>query len=250
MRKPVHLLVSAVLVATPLLASHAARAASFDCRKAKTGVEKAICADPQSSQYDERIAAAYKRAQGEWNGAIRAYVTRDQRDWLAQLRRIDQPNGDVEPWCGKGDLACLRRELHIRMDALESSGYRNSGVYKRSGGGSLLVTAIRNADIRLRLFDQASGKVLGSAEDPAKAQRSGLPELENGTFSWNGPDTFILEAADDIGVAPGDGCKLTVHFSAQQATVTQKGGCNGAQLAGTYVRALDELPSGYEFSPE
>ena len=71
-----------------------AHAASFDCARARTGVEKAICADPKLSEYDERIAAAYKRGLGEWNGAIRAYVRNDQRQWLAEIRRIDDARDD------------------------------------------------------------------------------------------------------------------------------------------------------------
>jgi uncharacterized protein len=43
-----------------LLASGAAQAASFDCDKAKTPQEKAICASPGLSQADENMAAAYK----------------------------------------------------------------------------------------------------------------------------------------------------------------------------------------------
>ncbi len=232
----------------PIAGIAPAHAASFDCAKASTGVEKAICADPQLSEYDERIAAAYKRNLNEWDGAIRNYVRNDQRYWLGQIRHIDRPDGEIEPWCTAGDQACLSRELHIRTDALESAGYRNSGVYLRSdGGGTLLITAIRNSDIRLRAFDRKSGKILGSADDEAKSQRTGLPELQRDTFQWDGPDTFILEATDDIGQAPADGCKLTVRFTASQATVQQRGGCGGAHLAGTYKRALDKLLVDYEF---
>src|SRR5262249_33022035 len=39
-----------------------ATAASFDCAKATTAVEKMICADPALSQADERLAEAYKQA--------------------------------------------------------------------------------------------------------------------------------------------------------------------------------------------
>jgi|GEM_PF-743858 len=226
-------------------------AASFDCARARTGVEKAICADPKLSEYDERIAGAYKRELDEWNGAIRAYVRNDQRHWLSEIRRIDDNDSEVEANCAQGDLPCLRRELQIRMDALESSGYRNSGVYQRSdGGGNLLVTAIRNADIRLRLYDRKNSRILGSARDEAESQRTGLPQLQRDTFQWDGPDTFILEAADDSGQAPADGCALTVHFTEKAATVLQQGGCSGARVEGTYLRDLDDLLTNYEFSTD
>ena len=39
-----------------------ANAASFDCAKATTLVEKAICGDPQLSVRDDALMAAYKHA--------------------------------------------------------------------------------------------------------------------------------------------------------------------------------------------
>jgi len=228
-----------------------ANAASFDCARARTGVEKAICADPKLSEYDERIAAAYKRELDEWNGAIRGYVRNDQRHWLAEIRRIDDNDGEIEANCAAGDLPCLRREYQLRTDEIESSGYRNSGVYQRSdGGGNLLVQAIRNADIRLRLYDRRNSKIVATARDEAEAQRTGLPQLQRDTFQWDGPDTFLLEAADADGQAPADGCALTVHFTEKAATVLQQGGCGGARLEGTYLRDLDDLLTNYEFSPD
>lgn len=228
-----------------------AHAASFDCAKARTGVEKAVCADPKLSEYDERIAAAYKRELDEWNGAIRGYVRNDQRHWLAEIRRIDDNDSEVDAVCTKGDLPCLRREYQLRTDEIESSGYRNSGVYQRSdGGGNLLVQAIRNADIRLRLYDRRNSKIVATARDEAEAQRTGLPQLQRDTFQWDGPDTFILEAADAEGLALADSCALTVHFTEKAATVLQQGGCGGARLEGTYLRDLDDLLTNYEFSPD
>jgi uncharacterized protein YecT (DUF1311 family) len=233
-----------------LAAIAATHAASFDCAKARTGVEKAVCADPQLSEYDERIAGAYKRELDEWNGAIRGYVRNDQRHWLAEIRRIDDNSNGIDAVCAQGDLPCLRREYRLRMDALESAGYRNSGVYQRSGGGNLLVTAIRNADIRLRLYDPKSARILASAWDEAETQRTGLPQLQRDTFQWDGPDTFIFQAANQDGQAPADGCALTVRFSEKAATVVQQGGCDGARLDGTYLRDLDDLLSNYEFSAD
>ena len=228
-----------------------ARAASFDCAKARSGVEKAICADPKLSEYDERIAAAYKRALGEWDGAIRGYVREDQRHWLSEIRRIDGNDSETGAVCASGDLHCLRRELLLRTDELESPGYRNSGVYQRSdGGGNLLVTAVRNADIRLRLYDRKDSKIVASAVDEAESQRTGLPQLQRDTFRWDGPDTFLLEAADADGRAPADGCALTVHFTGKAATVLQQGGCGGARLEGTYLRDLGDLLTNYEFNAD
>jgi uncharacterized protein YecT (DUF1311 family) len=235
----------------PLCGIATAHAASFDCAKARTGVEKAVCADPQLSEYDERIAAAYKRELDEWDGKIKAYVREDQRHWLAEIRRIDDSDSEIDAACAQGDLSCLRREYRLRTDEIESPGYRNSGVYQRSdGGGNLLVQAIRNADIRLRLYDRKTSKIVASARDEAASASTGLPQLQRDTFQWDGPDTFILQAADADGQSPADGCALTVHFTEKAAIVLQQGGCGGARLEGTYLRDLDDLLSNYEFSAD
>jgi uncharacterized protein YecT (DUF1311 family) len=54
----------ALLAASLLLCGSAARAASFDCAKASTAIEKAICADPALSKADEQLAEAFASATG------------------------------------------------------------------------------------------------------------------------------------------------------------------------------------------
>lgn len=64
-----------------LLAGGVVHAASFDCAKAHTHVEKAVCTSSHLSQADEQVAAAYHvwlaAARPEWREGIRA----TQRDW-------------------------------------------------------------------------------------------------------------------------------------------------------------------------
>lgn len=52
------LTVAAVLAVSPIAAS----AASFDCAKASTLVENAICANPELSRRDEALASLYQAA--------------------------------------------------------------------------------------------------------------------------------------------------------------------------------------------
>ena len=53
--------------------------ASFDCGRAKTLVEKSICANPTLSQLDDSMASTYKNALTR-GGGVRA----DQRVWLRE----------------------------------------------------------------------------------------------------------------------------------------------------------------------
>lgn len=57
-------------------------APSFDCAKARTKVEKAICASPALSALDRRIAAAYAAAMARLDAAGQAALKTDQRLFL------------------------------------------------------------------------------------------------------------------------------------------------------------------------
>ena len=60
-----------------------AQAASFDCGKASTFVEKAICTDKQLSGLDDQLAGLYKA--GRAAAANSATLEADQKAWLEAL---------------------------------------------------------------------------------------------------------------------------------------------------------------------
>jgi uncharacterized protein len=95
----------ALLAAALLAAPVAASAASFDCAKAGTPVERMICADPGVSTLDQRLAEAYKSA-----SARDPHVKETQRDWLAGTRNR----------CGT--TACLSEAYGARLEALKKDG--------------------------------------------------------------------------------------------------------------------------------
>ena len=68
-----------------LLVSNAAVAASFDCTKAKTPQEKAICASPELSAADDQMAAAYKAALAGATPEMVGKVREGQRVWLRAI---------------------------------------------------------------------------------------------------------------------------------------------------------------------
>jgi uncharacterized protein len=64
-------------------AAHAAGSApSFDCHKASTPVEHTICRTPQSTDFDNTIAALYAQAFGLLDSAGAAALGADQRLWV------------------------------------------------------------------------------------------------------------------------------------------------------------------------
>lgn len=59
-------------------------AASFDCSKAETPIDKAICTTPKLSALDDDLGAAYKLAMG--SAVDKDKIKADGRNWIAQVR--------------------------------------------------------------------------------------------------------------------------------------------------------------------
>ena len=94
---------------TPVLLSLAClnmSAASFDCKKATTAVEKKICTNNELSVLDERLAGYYAAASESLERAAPCLKT-DQQQWLRNVRNR----------CG--DEACLRRAYVERLSELD-----------------------------------------------------------------------------------------------------------------------------------
>ncbi|MBW8269545.1 lysozyme inhibitor LprI family protein [Caldovatus aquaticus] len=88
-----------------------ARAASFDCARARSPAERLVCADPALSSLDERLAAAYRAALAAvpWQRRLRG----DQAAWLRATR--DR---------AAGDPATLAAAYRARIAALEAETRR------------------------------------------------------------------------------------------------------------------------------
>ena len=97
----------ALLTLVPLLAWPA----DFDCAKARSLTERAICADAELSRLDAQLAQTYRDAlqandkdhiQGNRRGLIR-----EQKNWLTYVRDV----------CA--DAACLRAAYQARIELLQ-----------------------------------------------------------------------------------------------------------------------------------
>src|SRR5215469_86009 len=63
-------------------------APSFDCAKAATPQERAICADPKLAALDSDLAKAYAAARALLSDTGKREVQEDQRAWLAWLPKM------------------------------------------------------------------------------------------------------------------------------------------------------------------
>lgn len=195
-------------------------AASFDCAKARTQVEKLICADPQLSRQDSELAAAYGEALKAWDGQIAPYVKMSQRAWM-RSRSLTPPGVSGDGRYCEDDatrLTCLRQIHADRIAVLKSPGFRLSGIYAR-GQAFLRITA------------KPTGLDFAFALADAQATQG---FTEDGKPIRIGPGQTAV-AFPLMGQGP-DACRLDAVFTADVVVLTQNGPCSGAKLAGRWTR--------------
>ena len=85
---------------------------SFDCKKAATPVEHALCADLVLSRLDRDAADVYRQKQRYADAATKATLLKDQRDWLASRGKV----------CTGGNLVpCLTKLYRARLVVLNKA---------------------------------------------------------------------------------------------------------------------------------
>nr|WP_230942855.1 lysozyme inhibitor LprI family protein [Burkholderia vietnamiensis] len=202
-----HVLAAAAwLTALPM----AAHAAGFDCAKAASPTEHAICADARLSALDAQLAAAWQKARAK--GGDTAAPKAAQLKWLAQRDR-----------CG-GDASCIADRYRERLailngaplapDRWQQTWYRDSA--NPSLGGVLTI-----AGTAPHLRFELSGNNGANTGDLA------------GDLALHG----------DTGTFRQDGCRLDFSRHGSRVRVTQQGSdadCGagaGVVYSGDYVTA-------------
>ncbi|QNQ11771.1 lysozyme inhibitor LprI family protein [Sphingomonas alpina] len=214
-----------------LAGTTSAGAASFDCAKASTRVEKLICSDPQLSHLDDSLAAAYREALKLWDGRIAAYVKLTQRGWMGERTLLPAGTGMGGVYCEDDAqrLSCLRGLYIDRIAILKSPGFRLSGMY------------YRGKDM-LRITSRPGGLELGLAQaDPNAVQ----------VFTEEGKPVPVAAGQTTI-VFPlmGEGneaCRLEAAFTVDAVVLTSRGPCSGARLGGRWLRNQAFDPEGEQF---
>lgn len=183
-----------VWVALSLLVSVSAHAASFDCAKVATKMEKLICGDQQLSKSDEELAAAYSKALKE--AADPAAIKKQQREWLADVRkRCD-------------DVDCLKRVYGGRI--ISVAMFRTKQDQSRIDAQKIMTGEIQKLDgISYRTISALDGHVtsielLGEGDKYAfinKKLRNGLRDAIGGFFACQ---ASLDEMTSENGLAKED----------------------------------------------
>lgn len=148
---PVALLAFAAGSAAPALA---VERPSFDCAKAKTPVEGAICASPQRAKLDRDLAAAYRRAAAATSAPVT--LRAGQRDFLSQRGR--DPDGKPEKTVNVASLADLykARIESLTVEVRQGERARTSAIAPADLGRQCAVVALETCKV------EESGTVPGS----------------------------------------------------------------------------------------
>ncbi|WP_148292633.1 lysozyme inhibitor LprI family protein [Paracoccus aminophilus] len=136
-----------------------AAAPSFDCKKAQTPVEKAICSDDEAAEADRAVGLAFQSLTARAGTALVAALRQDQRDFIAirdeafGLGHLDQDQR----------VPALADRLEMRINMLNwinpepPVGYE--GNWRNTHG---LLTITRDDKGQLSLQGETVDQVLGS----------------------------------------------------------------------------------------
>jgi uncharacterized protein len=211
------------LLAVSCFASvQSARAASFPCEKATTGIERAICSNVGLSQLDERLARAYTAAVYPFGGsygfreAYAASLLQTQRTWLM-----------ARDSCG-ADVPCLERQYQRRLSVLsfgpdpDAPGPIDRFVGRFTNGEQAHAAL-------LRLGPDRAIVLLGDAAPAAQGQW---------TCDFVGIGEVQGEGSRLIATTAGGEAGYTLQFSPRGLELTDNSGGNWCGLGGEIASPL------------
>jgi len=191
----------------------AAPAASFDCGKASTDVEKLICADSQASALDGELAQAYQKALA--GSASPAALKAAQKSWLAKVRNPCK------------DSACLIRAYQRRIKAL---GDAKPSASSPTGFTGTYENKAAEVKVQHLAADRIKFAILASYKMNT-GEASGEAALTGNTAQYENSE---------------EDCKLAFKFSPGKLAVRQEGVCGmglNVSASGNYTLKSPKPPA-------
>lgn len=151
-----------------LILSLTSYAASFDCAKAATKIEKLICADTELSKLDEELNAAYKTALQDVNQA--SSIRQVQKEWMRGRNSCS-------------DATCVKRAYDERLATLASSGevsvWQDTFALSEKAKGEMASKILNGSEVTLRPgpYDPEDKKFCKAFLEDFKQQR-GIEYIE------------------------------------------------------------------------
>jgi uncharacterized protein len=212
-------------LAAGLALASAAHATSFDCTKASTPMEKAICASPDLSKADDTLAAAFKTTLSSLSPAGQAILRADQRAFLAHAAVICQKSGAV-------DADCLAGAFSDRTSGL------GHAIMRLGGWTFITTTSYRGADHSLAV-PQIDSSTAGTWNTWAKALVETSYDLTDETKNGKPMPGTTVTVVMSVTAASPDLISASVQSATQEDGMGA--GDNRQSLATWLVRPAHQL---------
>jgi uncharacterized protein len=183
----------------------AASAASFDCAKASTPVEKAICSSPDLGRRDEILATAYATALGGLDDEARSAMQADQRAWLkyAELSCTDDATPFTKP-LDADQQSCLLNNFSARIRTLSES--RMEGDWRLYVHGTYNVVDDPDPDVYQKVSsNELVSPRIDDDSDTARAFNALMEEADEAQMpnptdeGYASSDTSIVTTVTSVG---------------------------------------------------
>lgn len=138
-----------VFAASLAMAGSAAAAPSFNCAKATTPVEKAICANPALADQDAAIAQQYKAVRAKLDAEAAKALTADQRYFLSVRDQVY-----AQPFSGSSPVNQIGARMGERLNFLKSINTQPPAGF---------IGKWRNVEGEIEITQTADGQLLVSA---------------------------------------------------------------------------------------
>lgn len=166
---------------------------SFNCARASTPAEHAICADPRLGRLDRGLADRYVEVRRSMTPAMREALTRDQR-WFLGARDEWQENSTRGGFRDFPDMAARMDDRIAFLDRLQTRpATQLQGRWRNAAG-----------QVQIRTLEKGQVSVEISAAHPVNArwlcEVSGRARVGDRTITINADDGWRVRLSLDRGV--------------------------------------------------
>jgi len=179
-----------------------AQAASFDCRKASSTIEKLVCDTPAISKLDDDLGKAYKEATRKANEEQKQRLATDQKYWLKHVRNL----------CA--DESCVKQAYQFRLTAL-TSFFESAAATPSDAPTDAFCTAVRKMKHSVESEIQGAYQTVYTyALDKyyLYGEGNGVEEFHL-DFDGDGKLDFAEKSCSASTVMPSDPCMLSVKLT-------------------------------------
>ena len=182
----------------------ATHAASFDCKKAQSKMEKAICENPKISKLDEELAENYQAAKGKLSADAQKVFVNGQRSWVKFLAASCFTDFQAKPASKEDAAQCLESEYKARVAGFKSTGsmvggFKTYAYFEGDFKAYPKDEEIAFNRINLVLIDDSSDNANAiNSVIKTSAGKTGIDKESTGAFTSDSSNSLTSLSADLI----------------------------------------------------